>query len=70
MRLQSGFAVTNRASDRHFLLEIAEPAFALGVRLVSSMNGIIEVDAGQDRKHIGLQKCHEQLKRSQRNSQC
>src|SRR6185295_1119617 len=36
-------------------------------RLVSRMNGVVEVDAGQDREHIGLQECDQQFERGQRD---
>src|SRR5690349_3957403 len=34
---------------------------------VSCMKGVVEIDAGEDRKHVGLQECHQQFKRRQRN---
>ena len=36
---------------------------------MSPMKGIVEIDAGQDCKHVGLQECHQQFKRGQRNGQ-
>src|SRR5215470_13398801 len=39
-------------------------------RSVSRMNGVVEIDAGQDRKHIGLQKRDQQFERGQRDGQC
>src|SRR5665647_2046628 len=36
-------------------------------RLVSGMNGVVEVDAGEDREHIGLQERDQKLKRGERN---
>src|SRR3954465_14465133 len=38
-------------------------------RLVSRMNGVVEVDAGQHRKHIGLQECDQEFERGQRNGE-
>jgi hypothetical protein len=38
-------------------------------RLVSPMKGIVEIDAGQNRKNISLQECHQQFKCGQRNGQ-
>src|SRR5450759_3299076 len=35
--------------------------------LVSGMNGVVEVDAGEDREHIGLQARDQKLKRGERN---
>src|SRR5664279_399488 len=35
--------------------------------LVSGMNGVVEVDAGEDREHIGLQERDQELKRGERN---
>src|SRR5476651_1464309 len=37
--------------------------------LVSGMNGVVEVDAGEDREHIGLQERDQQLKRGQRDGE-
>src|SRR5512139_1332423 len=36
-------------------------------RSVSGMNGVVEVDAGQDRKHIGLQERDQKFERGQRD---
>jgi hypothetical protein len=33
------------------------------------MNGVVEIDAGQDRKHIGLQERNQKFERSQRDGQ-
>src|SRR5947207_14955077 len=68
----SELAVTERASNWNLLLEIAEPTpfLALRVRLVSRMKGVVEIDAGQDRKYVGLQERDQQLKCSQGNGQC
>src|ERR1700709_2829232 len=33
--------------------------------LVSGMNGVVEVDAGEDREHIGLQERDQKLERGQ-----
>src|SRR6266700_3728408 len=33
------------------------------------MNGVVEVDAGQDRKHIGLQERDQQFERGERDSE-
>src|SRR6266700_4927867 len=38
-------------------------------RLVSRMNGVVEVDAGEDREHVGLQERDQQFKRGQRNGE-
>src|SRR5437868_13154349 len=38
-------------------------------RLVSGMNGVVEVNAGEDRKHVGLQECNQKLERGQRYSE-
>src|SRR5580704_3034281 len=38
--------------------------------LVSRMNGVVEVDAGEDREHVGLQECDQQFERGQRNREC
>src|ERR1700676_633907 len=38
--------------------------------LVSRMNGVVEVDAGEDREHIGLQERDQQFERGQRNREC
>ena len=40
---------------------------ALRIRLVSRMKGVVEIDAGQDRKYVGLQERDQQLKRGQCN---
>src|SRR3977135_3236750 len=37
--------------------------------LVSGMNGVVEVDAGEDREHIGLQERDQKLKRGQRDGE-
>ena len=39
------------------------------VRLVSRMKGVVELDAGQDRKYVGSLERDQQLKRGQRNGQ-
>ena len=39
-------------------------------RSVSRMNGVVEIDAGQDRKHIGLQERDQQFERGQRDREC
>ena len=33
------------------------------------MDGVVEVDAGQDGEHVGLQECDQQLERGQRHGQ-
>jgi hypothetical protein len=33
------------------------------------MNGVVEVDAGEDREHIGLQERDQQFERGERNRQ-
>src|SRR6267378_49194 len=38
-------------------------------RLVSRMKGVVEVDAGEDREHVGLQECDQQFKRGQRDGE-
>ena len=38
-------------------------------RLVSRMNGVVEVDAGEDREHVGLQECDQQFERGQRDGE-
>src|SRR5882757_2692891 len=38
-------------------------------RLVSRMNGVVEVDAGEDREHVGLQEGDQQFKRGQRDGE-
>src|SRR3978361_1822496 len=37
--------------------------------LVSGMKGVVEVDAGEDREHIGLQERDQKLKRGQRDGE-
>src|SRR5262245_59487777 len=37
--------------------------------LVSRMNGVVEVDAGQDRKHIGLQERDQQFEGGERHGE-
>src|SRR3954469_16023828 len=37
--------------------------------LVSWMNGVVEVNAGQDRKHIGLQERNQQFESGQRDGE-
>ncbi len=34
---------------------------------VAAVNGVVEIDAGQNRKHVGLQEGHQQFKRGERN---
>src|SRR4051794_14828487 len=34
---------------------------------VAAVNGVVKVDAGEDREHVGLQKRNQQLERGQRN---
>src|SRR4051794_38751727 len=36
---------------------------------VTRMNGVVEIDAGQDREHVGLQERDQQLERGQRHHQ-
>ena len=36
---------------------------------VTRMNGVVEIDAGQDREHIGLQERDQELERGQRHDQ-
>src|SRR5262245_58656639 len=38
-------------------------------RLVSRMNGVVEVDAGKDREHVGLQERDQEFERGERNGQ-
>src|SRR5260370_16691901 len=38
-------------------------------RSVSRMNGVVEIDAGEDREHVGLQERDQQFERSQRDGQ-
>ena len=38
-------------------------------RLVTRMNGVVEIDAGQDCKHVGLQERDQQFERSQCDGQ-
>ena len=38
--------------------------------LVSRMNCVVEIDASQDREHVGLQERDQQFERGQRNGQC
>ena len=36
---------------------------------MTPMNGVVEIDAGQDRKHVGLQERDQQFERSHRDGQ-
>src|SRR5260370_42583706 len=38
-------------------------------RSVSRMNGVVEIDAGEDREHVGLQERDQQFERSQRDGE-
>jgi len=38
-------------------------------RLMTRMNGVVEIDAGQNCKHVGLQERDQQFERSQRDGQ-
>src|ERR1700761_5313923 len=42
----------------------------LAYALMPRMNSVIEIDAGEDRKHVGLKKRHQQFECGQRNRQC
>src|SRR6185436_19154403 len=56
------FAATG--SMRKLLFEVGRT-----VGSVTRMNGVVEIDAGQDREHVGLQKRDQQLERGQRYHQ-
>src|SRR6478672_6916517 len=38
-------------------------------RLVSRMNGVVEIDAGEDREHVGLQERDQEFERGERDRQ-
>src|SRR5512139_3072577 len=58
------FAATG--SMRKLLLEVGCSRFG-SVGSVTRVNGVVEVDAGEDREHVSLQERDEQLQRGQRD---